>query len=563
MKNILSGLVRLTVCIFLFILSIIHPLSAQDIPAGFPVLEELLRRNQLNGDWPLDRSFNLRPINQLEPISISSILVPVKDSLRRQQGNPNRWFHILPVRSTSTFTTKRPFGYGDGIMNPNVGFQSYLTAGIAGRFGIFRFRFQPEINYAQNKSYEGFSDQFTSRVIESRFRFWNTGDFPERFGKGPSWTEWWGQSSVSLIFGGMELGISSENIWWGPGQWNSLIFSNNAQGFLHLSIKSHKPLKTFLGNFETQLLSGRLESSGLPATQNAAMNRAYGRSLPDDWRYVNAFMVSYNPKWIPGMYFGISRSQQQYSEMMDGSFEQYFPVLESFQKVRFGFDRDSEGRDQQVSFFLRYISPRAKTEIYTEYGRRDHSYDWREFILNPEHARAFLLGFSKLVDLPGSSRQLSIRGEVVQQQEAVNRYIRYLGLGGNVTWHTHWTARGFTQYGQALGVGVGVGSNSQKLEIALVEGASKMGVLFERIVNHQDFYERAFAQQDHFRPWIDYSAALLWTKQMERVLINSKLNVIGAQNYQWNLNTRKYMDFPTNNLDVSIQVGVDLIYTFH
>lgn len=540
----------------------IHPLIAQDIPVGFPVWEEIVRRNQLNGEGGIARSFTLRPINQWKAISTDDFSNASNDTLNLEPEESKRWFHLLPVVSRSTYTTKRPFGYGDGIMNPNVGFQSYLSTGVSGRFGILRYRFQPEINFAENKSYEGFSDQFSEQIIESRFRYWYTGDFPERFGRGPKWKGWWGQSSISMVFGGLELGVSTENIWWGPGQWNSLIFSNNAQGFLHAFLKSRKPLKTFLGNFETQLLSGKLESSGLPATQNGLLNKEFGGRAPNEWRYVNAFMISYNPKWTPGLFLGINRSQQQYHEMMNGTFLQYFPILEAFQKVKFGLDRDQEGRDQQVSFFLRYVNPKAKAEFYAEYGRRDHSYNWREFILNPEHARAYLLGFWKLVDLPKTSKQLSIRGEIVHQQESVNRYIRYLGLAGNITWHTHWVARGFTQYGQPLGIGVGVGSNSQKIEVALVEGVNKTGLILERIVNQQDFYQRAFGQKDNKKPWIDYSASLVWSKQKGNMVFNTTVNFIGAMNYQWNMNRSDDLYYSANPIDLSLQAGLDIIYTF-
>ena len=38
--------------------------------------------------------------------------------------------------------------------------------------------------------------------------------------------------------------------------------SNNAEGFRHITFNTTKPIKTFVGNFEWQVISGRLESSG-------------------------------------------------------------------------------------------------------------------------------------------------------------------------------------------------------------------------------------------------------------------------------------------------------------
>ena len=93
--------------------------------------------------------------------------------------------------------------------------------------------------------------------------------------------------------------------------------------------------------------------------------------------------------------------------------------------------------------------------------------------MNPEHARAYQVGFLKIASLPASKKLLQIRGEITQQQESVNRYLRY-DLGGGLTWHTHGQVRGFTNYGQPMGVGIGTGSNVQTLEISLVEDWKKL-----------------------------------------------------------------------------------------
>ena len=51
-------------------------------------------------------------------------------------------------------------------------------------------------------------------------------------------------------------------MWWGPGTRNSLIMSNNAPGFLHFTLNTKKPIETFIGSFEGQIISGKLEGSG-------------------------------------------------------------------------------------------------------------------------------------------------------------------------------------------------------------------------------------------------------------------------------------------------------------
>lgn len=279
---------------------------------------------------------------------------------------------------------------------------------------------------------------------------------------------------------------------------------------------------------------GRLEDSGLAPSQIDQLNEDYFFEFSGDHKYLNALTITYQPKWVPGLFFGFARTYQQYSAKMGDTFSDYFPVFEPFQKTVYGFDRDAEGRDQQFTFFGRWIIPKAKAEVYFEYGRRDHAYDWREAILNPEHARAYLMGFKKLWSTSTIGRNFQVRGEILHQQESINRIIRYAGLGGAYTWHTHGQARGFTNYGEALGTGPGVGSNVQTFEIAIVEGLNKKGIVLERLSNHQDTYYNAFGNYNSgVDPWIDFSLGLLWDHQVGNLIVSTRSQVTHALNYQW------------------------------
>lgn len=535
--------------VFVFVYGICHFNSfSQSISAGNVIFEEYLRREQLLKGFELhNNSFALRPlINKLNNLA---------DSLNFKIG-------FTPIYSTSELNSNRPYGWGNGIMLPNSGLQQHFSAGIFMTSKFFEIQIQPEITVAQNNNYFGFPDTFNRAITQARFRFWNFSDVPERFGIGVLTRYGFGQSKAVLKYRKIEIGISTQNIWWGPGQWNALTFSNNAQGFPHLTLNTRGPLKTFIGSFEGQILVGRLENSGLDPTQIDALNQAFFRRFNGDWRYLNAMMISYNPKWVPGLFIGLNRTYQQYNALRGNSFRELFPIFDPFQKVEYGFDRDREGRDQQATVFVRFVEPKAKAEVYFEYGRRDHALNWREAILNPEHARAYLFGFKKLIALDKTTKFLQVRGEITHQQESVNRFIRYEGLAGRYSWHMHELARGFVNYGEQLGVGVGPGSNVQTLEVSLVDKFNKMGILFERLENHQDFYYRAFGQQKEHQPWIDLSVGLLFDKQWNNLIMSSKLQFINGMNYQWQLAPNSTTDFPQGQNLFSVHSQVSLIYLF-
>lgn len=541
---------------FLINILFLQGIMGQSLPVNFPVLEEYLRRNQLADFSTSNASFQLRPLQFQENYLFSDT---------SNINNPDFTFVILPLLSTTQFNSNRPYGWGDFGMIPNVGLQQYLSGGIFTKWKFIKLQFQPELVLATNKLWFGYPSDFSESVNVTRYYYWNNGDYPERYGENGYSKFWWGQSKLSFEFGSFEIGAATQNIGWGPGQFNSLIFSNNPQGFTHLTLNTIKPARTFLGNFEAQLLSGRIDDSGFAPSQHPNLNDEFFEPFSGDWKYVNALAITYNPKWIPGLFLGFNRTFQVYRQKMGNSFLDYFPVFSGVTKEQFFEDGnsvefDSDGASQQISVSFRFVIPKSKFEFYGEYGRRDHALNWREFILNPEHARAYLMGFKKLISMAKPNRFVQIRAEMTHQQESVNRYIRYPGEFGGLTWHTHTPSRAFANHGQALGVGIGVGSNVQTFEFAVVENFNKYGILFERLENHQDFFYRAGLNKTERKPWIDLSIGFLFDRQWNNLMLRSKLQVINGINYQWQLDQKSRPDFPKGENLISIYSQVSLIY---
>ena len=114
----------------------------------------------------------------------------------------------------------------------------------------------------------------------------------------------------------------------GPSIRNSIMMSNHAEGFKHISFNTNKPIKTILGNIEWQLITGRLENSRYtpPRTDfEYAGTKLYvpkinQRSETDDWRYLQGLIVSYSPKWIDGLSIGFIRWVQMYSALVKGRY---------------------------------------------------------------------------------------------------------------------------------------------------------------------------------------------------------------------------------------------------
>lgn len=532
-------------------------------------MEEQARRSQLlNGKYQ-NYSFTSRPV-RLDKSEEDSLFRFIQ--LKKRENVRKVEFHsiftLLPILNSTVFNSTRPYGWGNYSLQNGKGLQNLFSPGAFFKFYFLEIQLRPEFILAQNKPYQGYPDIFSDNINFARFRFWNFGDHPERFPGKYNTFATWGQSYISLNFNKVELGFSTQNLWWGPGQFSSLIFSNNARGIKHIFLKTKSPVNIGIGLLEAQLILGRAEDSGLSPSQNEKLNNQYFIKFNGDWRYISGISIAYQPRFLKGITVGFNRVFQQYNQNVPKSLLGRLPVFQVFQKEKLfengnSVTYDQQAQDQLASLFFRYKNEKGRFDIYSEFGKHDHNFNWRDFFLNPEHARAFLLGFQELIPLHVKEKYFQVRGEIIHQEESVNRYIRYPVLGVlNTSWQTHYQVRGFTNHGESMGPGIGVGTNAQILELALVKGYSKKGILLERLANHQDFFYRAFGRTSGRQPWIDYSIGLLWDQSFEKLTLGTKIQLISSYNYQWQSNLSSSRDFPQKNLDLALYLNLNLLYRF-
>lgn len=140
---------------FLINIFFFQGIKGQSLPVNFPVLEEYLRRNQLVDFSTSNASFQLRPLQFQENY-------PFSDTSNVNKADFS--FVILPFLSTTQFNSKRPYGWGDFGMIPNVGLQQYLTGGFFSKWKFVKLQFQPELVIASNKPWSGYPSDFSGSV---------------------------------------------------------------------------------------------------------------------------------------------------------------------------------------------------------------------------------------------------------------------------------------------------------------------------------------------------------------------------------------------------------------
>ncbi len=554
MRTKYTGTVGMVVGMMLFALGGI----AQTVPLNLPELTDYYRRRQLLGALDSTISFNVQPLGDVEYADGKDDGNSPAMSATGYRSPAGFIVKPLPVTMRHQLVSAYPYGWNDGATIPARGYQMYASAGIFAQYKFISVQLNPEFVYAQNRRYEGYGgaagpDRNWYSRIGNRF------DAPELFGNGSYSKVYPGQSSVRLTYKGASLGFSTENIWWGPGRRNAIIMSNNAPGFRHVTLNTTKPINTIIGSFEGQIVGGRLEASGYPASLlgDTSVHSAYQRERRGDWRYFSGMVLSYQPKWIPGFSLGFARAFTIYRDDMNDSFGAYFPIFGGVSKNSVTNNDGSENlpSDQVISLFFRWVLPAAHFELYGEYGRNDHAWDGRDGVVQLDHTRAYIFGLRKLVPLNETQETyLQIAAEITQMGVTNTNRIRSAG-----PWYMH-GHHGYTHRGQVLGAGIGPGSNLQSLDLGWVKGMKQAGLRVERFTHDEDFANLWINRPDYRRNWVDLSFEGYAVWDYQRWLGSLAVQYIHAYNYQYGFdfqNTIGYWGFtPQDKSNFLMKLGV-------
>lgn len=511
---------------------------AQSLSVNRMNLNEYYRRQQLLGNLDSTIAFTFRPLFS-EALNTDNIYDPDNslDAIRKSSFDGIYKFHkekgkfqILPISLLTQYNSHHPEGTNDASMIPSKGTQLKASAGFYFKYSLLSIKFNPEFVYAQNEPYDGFPQNYVTN-IGIRFPkapyLGGSIDLPDRFGESAYHKLFLGQSNMRLNYKSISLGASSENLWWGPGYKNSLLMTNSAPGFLHLTLNTVRPIRTPIGSFEGQLIGGKLDASG------------YTPNLKGDWRYLNAITLSYQPRWVPGLFLGMTRSFMVYHSEMGSGMGAYLPVFSLISKSSNGSNEEvnNKNNNQLISVFMRWLFPEAHGEVYFEFGREDHSWDIRDFILEPAHSSAYIFGARKLFFVKNNKdthiQVIAELANLTSNQTTINRgggsADRTKAYGG---WYLHTKVKhGYTNEGQLLGAGIGPSSNTQTLHVSWNQNLKQIGIEFERYVHNNDFWYNYI--RDFRSNWVDQSATLFANWTYKHFLLYGKTKFVRSKNYQW------------------------------
>jgi hypothetical protein len=500
-----------------------HPISV-----GYTDLDDDIRNLQLLGKISAKYSLTNRPFYTNTFLNYGKIINLIDTNLKGNHGGFHRKYfdiQLLPVNVSFKYNSHHPYGWNDGPLNFSKGLQKQYTGGIYLRILNLNIQVKPEMVDIQPKPYE----------IGLEWLGWG-------YFSPPIKKIYFGQSFTSLNLGPFALGLSNQNVWWGPGKYSALIMTNNAPGFIHKTFRTTRPIVTKFGNFEFNIISGGdLKYDSAQGLETWELKKKIVKNGP---RVFNGVNLVYQPKFLPNLFFGFNRVFVDYTKNKYSSFlQKNIPQLLPFTKK--SYSDDSIFRNQLLSIYTKWLFPRSNAEAYLEFGFEDASINLRDLMLDFSHSAAFIVGFKKIQKLQ-NEKYLDINYEYTKIANSPSLIQR----GASGVWYSHLIIEGYTNYNQIMGAGSGFGNNLQTFEFNYNNKFNRIGIKLQHIIHNPMIFANPNPQLLGLRKvyWNDYSLGLGLRARVYKFLIDAKVENVFSKNYLWKQNNNTFNLFGLLNM---------------
>lgn len=457
--------------------------------------------------------------------------------IKEQYFSNKKKFYLINPNYRFVYNSKLAKGENDGAAWAGKGVNMFLNFGFGGSLGILDYTFAPSVNYSQNSAF----DIPNSELGKSEFSYpFERLDWVLRYGDDAYYNFNLGQSEIRFKYKNTTLGISNQNMKWGPAKYNPIVMSNNAAGFPHIDLGTKAPKRTKIGDIEFKGFWGLLRGSDYYTLENN-----------NNVSYLTGFIFGYQPKYIKGLSIGLNRVMYRDLSLRSFSLRDVFRGLSG---TNGGDDIMFNGRlvndlyDQLVSATLRWKFAEVGFEAYMEMAKNDFTGRFRNLLLQPENSRAYTIGFVKDISLADGNL---IKINYEHTNLTTNRGAT---LRPTPSYYTHGiSVSGYAQNGQLIGAALGPGSNADVLDINYFFKSGLIGVKLQRVRFNDDYFfeqindfERLDTQWDisleylKILPRFKVGVELTWGRRLnwyyERD--NDVTNMQGILNVSYNLNTK-------------------------
>jgi hypothetical protein len=377
------------------------------------------------------------------------------------------WIHPIQPELGGIFNSTFPYGINDGPIWAGRGLTASVSVGVEGAAGPLEFRLAPQLFRAQNARFTLGVAGSTGKLVYADPRYPLNIDQPQRFGDGAYQRLDPGQSSVSLHLLHLAVGASTENELWGPAVESPFLLGTNAAGFAHLFAGTDGDVTLGPIDLGGRVIAGRLEQSDYSAAAPSARRRTLA-----------GLVVVGRLRQLPNLEIGAGRVFEQiYPDSGVNLGRLLRPLFEGFLKIhQLNGTGGTDAANQLASFFARWAFPRSGLEVYGEIGREDHSWDLRDYLLEPDHDMTYMLGLQRAWQRP-DGELIAVRGELLNSSMSHLNQVRM-----QLPPYIHdLIVQGHTNLGQVLGAPGAYGGGATTIAVDWSTKAGRRSLTWRRI----------------------------------------------------------------------------------
>ncbi len=473
---------------------------------GYTDFDDNIRDLQLLGKLQPEQSLTQRPFILTPKLGYDSLLAMIDPEFENRGHIVERKhsdIQLLPINFLQKYNSHHPYGWNDGPLSFSKGYQFVGSGGFYMRWRNIHLILRPEFFKTASDPYETNTNWGQPTSALSKLTL--------------------GQSSLRMDFGPISVGVSTQNLWLGPGLYSSLLMSNNAPGFNHFNIHTNRPLKTPLGSFQLNVIGGTLTFNKNQGFENRNL-KFIGNTLHTN--YLNLLSISYSPIFLKNFYLTANRAFTLPTQDRPSSKLKEYYLIALKPLFRNVYEDNSLPIDQVLSGSAKYVFPKEHAEVYFEYGWNDGKSNLRDLMLDMSHSAASIYGLKKIQYLSNNS-YLNFEAEATKMSQRPSYLQRDAG-----NWYVHGNG-GYINENQILGAGSGWGNDVQTFAISWNSGFQKYGIKFQHI-SHDPIGVTNILSYDGAAPyWHDYAYGIILKQKHKKFLFNLNMEWVNSKNYLW------------------------------
>ena len=478
---------------------------------GYYDFDDNIRDLQLLGKLQPEQSLTQRPFILTPKLGYDSLLAMIDPEFENHGHLVERKhsdIQLLPINFLQKYNSHHPYGWNDGPLSFSKGYQFVGSGGVYMRWRNIHLTLRPEFFKTASDPYETSAawGQRTSALSKLTM----------------------GQSSLRMDFGPLSVGVSTQNLWLGPGSYSSLLMSNNAPGFNHFSIGTNRPLRTPLGSFQLNVIGGTLTYNKGQGFENRNLKSIGNTSYTN---YLSLLTISYSPVFFKNFYLSANRAFTLPTQEKPSTKPKEYYLIALKPLFRNEYQDNALPIDQVLSGSAKYVFPKEHAEVYFEYGWNDGSSNSRDLILDMSHSAASIYGLKKIQYLTEKT-YLIFEAEAVQMSQRPSYLQRNAG-----NWYVHPNG-GYINENQILGAGSGWGNDVQTFTLSLNKGWTKYGIKFQHISHDPMGVTNVLAYNGGLSYWDDYAYGIHVKQKFNKFLFNLNMEWVNSKNYLWQNNNK-------------------------